>query len=185
MKQPKRVTDLAELEPAFEADVRALLADLAAARLPVKVFETRRSLERQRWLHGQGVSKATGTQGPHVHGLAVDIVLDIESPLWAERGCMPVVVGESGAAWDTGIEVLPVSNADGTASERRAVLLRPGVALVVSTMGAMALARGLDWGGVNSGAWRSSKPGDLFGWDPAHIQRRRWRTLVPAIAAAK
>ena len=174
-KQPKRIIDVDALEPSFATQVRALLQTLKEEGLPVEVFETRRSLERQAWLHGEGVSRAAGVGGPHVHGLAVDIVLDVEHHYWGMHGCMPVVVGDAGAPWDTGVEL----------RNGRCVLVRAGVAEVVATLGAVATSMGFEWGGTNAGPWRSSRPGDLFGWDHCHFQRARWRSFVPALADPK
>lgn len=168
-KIPPVVTDIELLNTPFKEIVKQLVADIEENKLPMRVFETLRPLARQRWLFDKGYSRASGPNGPHCWGLACDIILDERSPHWKDIGERPLAVDGGGAAWDTGYQ------RDGTG---RIVLMRRGVAHVVREFGALALARGLTWGGVNVGAWASSSPGAEFGWDPFHVQLRQWRNLT-------
>ena len=90
MKGPPRLTSLDELHPAFRHDVDLLLSAIEDERLPFVVFETRRTVARQNYLHSIGASKAKGLSGAHPHGLAVDFVLDEKNPRWAENHERPI-----------------------------------------------------------------------------------------------
>ena len=164
-KIPAIVNDVERLNEPFRAKAKALLASIAEDRLPMVVFETLRPLERQAWLHAKGYSKAAGPNGPHPWGLAMDVVLDPKSPEWKGIGDRPVGVGGGGANWDTGYN----PTATGL------VLARPGVAHVVRTFGELIKKHGLEWGGVNVGAWADGRRGSEFGWDPFHVQMNGWR----------
>lgn len=185
--QPARNSSLDALEPMFLVTVRAFLEDCMAEDLPLWVFETRRSLDRQAWMRAAGVSRASGLDGPHPWGLAIDIVLDPKHASWPKRGGPPVRVGDSGAAWDTGVEVRAVARAQPSdplvmrPQTSSCVVVRQGVHDVVARLGALAELRGLEWGGRNSGAWASHRPGDPFGFDAFHFQRRGWRALKASL----
>ncbi|HEX7833255.1 MAG TPA: M15 family metallopeptidase [Thermoanaerobaculia bacterium] len=56
--EPPINRDLADLDPAFRAKLEKTLADCAAAGIPFKFNEGFRTVERQRWLYGQGRPKA-------------------------------------------------------------------------------------------------------------------------------
>ncbi|MCA1494595.1 M15 family metallopeptidase [Ensifer sp. NBAIM29] len=73
--------DLALLHPAMRERVGRLMVDIAAANLPLRVFEAWRSPERQRHLYAQGrtrpgrkVTFAEAWESYHQYGLAVDVV---------------------------------------------------------------------------------------------------------------
>lgn len=164
-KIPPVVSDIALLNEPFKAKARKLLAAIADHHLPMVVFETLRPLSRQAWLHSKGYSKAAGPNGPHPWGLAMDVILDPKSSEWKDIGDRPMGVGGGGAPWDTGFNP----------TKAGLVLVRPGVAHVVRTFGELAKQNGLEWGGLNFGAWASSQPGAEFGWDPFHVQLPGWR----------
>ena len=168
MKAPPRLTSLDELHPAFRHDVDLLMSAIEDERLPFVVFETRRTVDRQNHLFSIGASKAKGLSGAHPHGLAVDFILDEKNPRWAENHERPLGTATRGAPWDTGVEWNgKVCRVD-----------RPFVASMWTRFGQVVVGVGLTWGGTNLGAWASKRPGDLFGWDYAHVQARAWRTLV-------
>ncbi len=76
------IRDLALLEPATRAAVAAILADSLAAGLPLMVFETYRSQERQSMLFDQGATQLQEV-GVHHYGLACDIVKLVKGqPSW-------------------------------------------------------------------------------------------------------
>lgn len=163
-REPARIVDLEQLELFFRGDVVLMLTELHKAGLPLVVFETRRSVERQRWLFAEGVTKAL-SKGPHVYGLAIDIVLDAQHAYWADKPTRPTRVGRSGAPWDTGVEIV----------ERKPTVVRPDVAHVVTELGAAAKRRGLEWGGdITIPSWVGRRD-DPFGWDPFHVQRQHWQ----------
>jgi hypothetical protein len=164
-KIPAVVADVERLNEPFKSKAKALLESIAKDRLPMMVFETLRPLERQAWLHAKGYSRAAGPNGPHPWGLAIDVVLDPKSREWIEIGSRPLAIGGGGANWDTGYN----PTKDGL------VLARPGVAHVVRTFGELVKAQGLQWGGVNAGAWADGRKGSEFGWDPFHVQMPGWR----------
>lgn len=165
---PPVITSIDTLEPKFRDDVAHLLDLAASDGLPVRLFETRRSLERQAWLFAHGVSRAAGANGPHCWGLAADIILEVKHQFWNTHNVgtdqRPQKVGGGGAEWDTGVEMRGAS----------CMVIRPHVAEVWRRVGAMGVMLGMTWGGTNEGPWKSSRPGDLFGWDVAHVQMRGW-----------
>lgn len=165
--EPPRLEDVALLAGKFRDDIAALNAAIADERLPLQVFETLRSVDRQDFYFRTGVSRASGAAGPHCWGLAVDFILIPKHQHWATVKEWPEKNG-GGAAWDTGVVF------DGRACQVR----RPKVAAVWQRYGAIAHGLGLTWGGHNAGAWASPHPGDLFGWDIAHVQAREWRKLI-------
>lgn len=70
------------LEPVTRAAVQAILAESAAAGMPLMVFETYRSTERQGALFAQGATQLR-TVGVHHYGLAADLVKDVAGePSW-------------------------------------------------------------------------------------------------------
>ena len=164
-KIPAIVADVEKLNAPFKPKAHELLALIEEHRLPMVVFETLRPLERQKWLFQKGYSRASGANGPHCWGLAIDVVLDPKSKEWKEIGDRPIAVGGGGAPWDTGYD----PTADGL------VLRRAGVAHVVREFIALARRLGLDSGGVNDGPWANREKGAEFGWDPFHVQLSGWR----------
>lgn len=81
----KRETSLELLHPAIRQKVRDLIGDLAANSVPMKVFETFRTPERQAYLFAQGrtrdldkgkVTNADAWESYHQYGVAVDMVID-------------------------------------------------------------------------------------------------------------
>lgn len=171
-KIPPVVSDINLLTPQMKERVVALLSDVVTDRLPLRVFETLRRIERQEWLFAKGYSKAKGANGPHPWGLAVDIILNPKSPEWKEIGDRPTAIG-GGVEWDTGYN----QTADGL------VLVRPGVAHVVRSLGELAKKHGLEWGGVNAGGWLNGAKGAEFGWDPFHLQLANWRAWTKHLPA--
>lgn len=82
-KNACRNAALDKLAPFFRGRVEAGLAAAHAAGLQVYVFESIRSVERQRWLYAQGrtrpgpiVTNAAAGYSWHEYGLAVDLVFD-------------------------------------------------------------------------------------------------------------
>lgn len=76
-----RSTDLNFLHPVFREKLQAVLKDLAAAKIPLFVFEAFRGPERQAYLYAQGrtrkgpiVTYARPWRSFHQYGLAVDLV---------------------------------------------------------------------------------------------------------------
>ena len=94
----KRYTSLELLHPKVRGKVEALVTDLAKDNIPMKVFESFRSPERQQKLFDQGrrgpdadkpiVSNAEPWESYHQYGLAVDMVI-------SKSGVNP---------WETGTE---------------------------------------------------------------------------------
>jgi hypothetical protein len=102
--EPAVIRDVALLEDVTEGCVRALLAALAVRWPDVRVTETLRTEDRQRWLHALGrttVAKdgrgkrgtvtgaATAATTWHAYGLAADLFSptagwDVSSPFWTE-----------------------------------------------------------------------------------------------------
>ncbi|MEM1073871.1 MAG: D-alanyl-D-alanine carboxypeptidase family protein [Pseudomonadota bacterium] len=81
----KRETSLELLHPAIRQKVKDLIADLAAQSVPMKIFETFRTPERQAFLFAQGrtrdlhknkVTNANAWQSYHQYGVAIDMVID-------------------------------------------------------------------------------------------------------------
>lgn len=77
MTEPPRIRDIDKLDAGFRAVVETLLERLCEDGIPVVVYETLRTPERQDYLFHQHVTKLQGMQGPHCHGLAVDFILDV------------------------------------------------------------------------------------------------------------
>lgn len=74
-----RIDDLALLEPVTRQAVQAILAQ---STIPLMVFETYRSQQRQQFLWSQGATKLK-TVGVHHYGLACDIVKVVAGePSW-------------------------------------------------------------------------------------------------------
>jgi hypothetical protein len=96
---PKRCADLTLLEPLFRQRVEAILARSAAAGMPLLVFETYRSRERQALLYGQHATKLS-TVGVHHYGLACDLVKDIDGFSWkGSFAFLGVLAAEQGLVW--------------------------------------------------------------------------------------
>jgi hypothetical protein len=81
-KSPKRVADLAMLEPVTRKLVGNIVADAAAHGMKLIAYETFRSQARQAALFDQGVTKLKNV-GVHNFGLACDLVKDVGGePSW-------------------------------------------------------------------------------------------------------
>ncbi|HXT78230.1 MAG TPA: M15 family metallopeptidase [Acetobacteraceae bacterium] len=77
-----RVADLNLLEPKTRSIIQTIIDRATQGGIPVMVFETFRSQERQAQLFAQGASTLK-TVGVHHYGLACDIVKDINGePSW-------------------------------------------------------------------------------------------------------
>lgn len=168
--EPPRLSDPALLDEPMKTKAAELAKLIAAAELPMVLWETRRSIERQSYLFRLGVTQLRGPAGPHCWGLAVDWVLDVHHAHWERVHEAPRGTPSSGAAWDTGVEY------DGTLC----LVARSQVLAVWQRYGSFAMGLGLEWGG-NAAKWRSSRKGDPLGWDPAHVQMPRWSLLRRAL----
>lgn len=81
-QSPKRLSPRNLLEPATLAAVDAIMKDAAAAGIPLMLYETFRSKERQQELFKKGATKLK-TVGVHHYGLACDLVKDVNGePSW-------------------------------------------------------------------------------------------------------
>lgn len=79
MSTPPLISELDALEPEFRVKVEAVLGRLWRRGFAPKLFETRRTKERQAWLYASGRtrpgSKVTWTmRSKHLEGLAADII---------------------------------------------------------------------------------------------------------------
>jgi hypothetical protein len=102
----KRSVDLTFLHPVYRAAAAAVLDDLAAAGIPLRIFEAYRTPERQQFLYDQGrtrpgsiVTKAQAWQSYHQYGLAADYVAFVNGS-WSWDG-----TGER-AQWWTQLHVI-------------------------------------------------------------------------------
>jgi hypothetical protein len=68
-----RVSSLALLEPVTRAAVEQIMADAATSGIPLLLFETYRSQQRQQFLYKQGATTLR-TVGCHHFGAAADLV---------------------------------------------------------------------------------------------------------------
>lgn len=90
MTEPERLSDLNLLTPATRSRAAQLVERAAAAGIPVKVIETKRSRARQAWLFASGrtregkiVTKAKPGYGWHEYRRAFDVViLDAAGKAW-------------------------------------------------------------------------------------------------------
>lgn len=163
IRYPDQDTAVNGLREPFRARVRLLLERLERDGLPFIVFEARRTFTRQQSLYEKGrtldngvwrirdrkqvVTNALPGEGPHNWGLAVDLVLDTESPWWG--GARPT------GPWDTGKD--PAGRP-----------LRPIVILAWEKYGRAVREAGLRWGGdwgwdlphAEMLEWRSYRPAD-------------------------
>ena len=168
LKEPPRIDDLERLVEPFREDASMMVQALRDEHMPMKVFETKRSIERQNYLFAKGVTRATSLASPHTWGLAIDMVLDLDHDHWKRKKQHPQAHGGGGAEWDTGV----VWN--GAVCS----IARPEVVAVWKRYGEIATNLGFVWGGKNSGPWQSVRPGDVFGWDPVHVQIGQWRLVA-------
>ncbi|MEI6481031.1 MAG: M15 family metallopeptidase [Candidatus Saccharibacteria bacterium] len=107
---------LNSLDPSFQGAAQQLVDACNVDSIPVRVFETRRSIERQAAAAGSGHSNRTGANAPHVKGMALDFVLipelipgctglwDTVTPgakdAWAQLGAAAEALGlEWGGRW--------------------------------------------------------------------------------------
>lgn len=72
----KRNANIDSLRDPFKSAIRWMIFLIDKEGLPVTVFETLRTNERQESLKSKGASKAGAGQSPHNYGLACDFVLD-------------------------------------------------------------------------------------------------------------
>lgn len=68
-----RIADLDKLVPEFREIVLKIIEDITSQNLPLYVFETLRTKERQQYLFSQGTTKTL--KGKHLEGKAVDFVV--------------------------------------------------------------------------------------------------------------
>ena len=106
----KRCTSLNLLYPPFAEKLKAGLKDVRAAGIPMQLFETFRSRDRQNHLYAKGrtkpgarVTKAKAGRSYHQYGIAADIVLWIdgrwsweETHLYREAG---KIMEKQGLTW--------------------------------------------------------------------------------------
>lgn len=77
-----RVHDIAMLEPVTRKAVESIMLDAAAMGMPLILFETYRSVQRQASLFAQGATRLK-TVGTHHYGIAADLVKNINGqPSW-------------------------------------------------------------------------------------------------------
>tara|TARA_R110000751_G_scaffold20073_2_gene59245 strand:+ start:7777 stop:8247 length:471 start_codon:yes stop_codon:yes gene_type:complete len=144
----KKVDNRVEkLNPEFAAEWINIQDSIAMYNLPLKVFETYRSPERQTYLFDEGRSKLKGKQGAHTYGMAVDVILDIDNATDLS-GLSP---------WETGV------------SGGQVVL--PDVLAVWLYFGRVLQTEHptVTWGGN----WRKGRKKPL-GWDPYHVELDNW-----------
>jgi D-alanyl-D-alanine carboxypeptidase len=78
----ERIADIKLLEPATNSRVQAIISSAYTMGVPLMVFETFRSRERQQLLYQQGVTRLKEV-GVHFYGLACDIVRSVNGePSW-------------------------------------------------------------------------------------------------------
>ena len=162
MREPPVIYDVALLAHPFRGDVEMLLQALADEHLPMRLFETKRSIARQNYLYAKGVSRARALESPHVWGLAIDVILEVNHDHWKRKKATPA------NPWDTGTKY------DG----RTCFVAEPVIVAVWARYGQIATNLGFVWGGKNEGAWKSARTADVFGWDPVHCQAPAWRVLA-------
>lgn len=81
-RSPTRIAALNLLEPVTRAAVIMLMDDAKAMQLPLMLFETYRSQERQYELYQAGATQLS-TVGVHHYGLAADLVRLVDGkPSW-------------------------------------------------------------------------------------------------------
>lgn len=117
----KRITDIQELQPEAREKMRALLERLKQENLPFQIWETRRTLLRQKYLYTKnrtteqvraaGITEfegdpkqpwATGTlKSNHLGGFAMDMVLDKRHPYFRGKK-------KPDNPWDLGPEFMPL-----------------------------------------------------------------------------
>jgi len=140
--------DLSKLSPTFSPIWEKVAETIEENGLPLVIFETYRSSERQTYLFEEGRSKLKGKSGAHCHGMAVDLILDTEN-FSDLSGFSP---------WETGVK------------SGRVVF--PDVLAVWLWLGRELKMKHpeIRWGGD----WRRGKQVAL-GWDPYHIELRNWK----------
>jgi len=117
----KRITDLQELQPEAREKIKILLERLKQENLPFQIWETRRTLLRQKYLYTKsrtteqvraaGITEfegdpkhpwATGTlKSNHLGGFAMDMVLDRRHPYFRGKK-------KPADPWDLGPEFMPL-----------------------------------------------------------------------------
>ena len=148
--------EISLLKPPFIHAAKWMLNIIEQENLPLKVFETLRSEERQNLLKAKKVSKASYGDSPHNFGLAFDLVLDTRLIKVREREWKGRLYPD---AWD-----------DST----------PAAVDAWQRLGQVCDGMGLEWGG----SWtksiskiRKNSKGEevLLGWDIPHIELKSWR----------
>ena len=89
--EPKRITSITELWEPIQGRVEAVLEAMKRRGFDAVIFESRRRLERQRWLYGVGRTHhkqrrpVTWTlDSRHIPGKAVDIISKSRLRSWPE-----------------------------------------------------------------------------------------------------
>tara|TARA_Y100001972_G_scaffold113976_1_gene149198 strand:- start:20 stop:523 length:504 start_codon:yes stop_codon:yes gene_type:complete len=149
-------TEITLLQKPFWHAACWLLHVIDEQRLPLKVFETKRSENRQNLLKSRGTSKASFGDSPHNFGLAMDLVLDTNRIRVRERDWKGKMYPD---AWD-----------DTT----------PAAVDVWLKLGDLCKGMDLEWGGSwisDGGKIKKNSKGQevVLGWDLPHVEMRNWR----------
>tara|TARA_R100001230_G_C5676855_1_gene182671 strand:+ start:700 stop:1203 length:504 start_codon:yes stop_codon:yes gene_type:complete len=133
-----------------------LLQVIHEENLPLKVYETKRTEDRQNLLKARGNSKASFGESPHNFGLAMDLVLDVKKIKVREREWKGKMYPD---AWD-----------DST----------PAAVDVWQRLGEICNGMNLVWGGhwiKDGGKIRKNSKGQeiVLGWDLPHVEMKSWR----------
>lgn len=173
------VSSIDALHPDMQPAARAFV-EATKGRLPVRIFETLRPAARQDELYKQGTSRAKAGKSPHNFGLAFDVILDLDSPLWAPDTWAGLKrKGGPDGPWDTGI----VRPSHGVYVVEREAVLR-----VWREVGRQAkVLFGLDpdrpavqvWGG-DWYRYKETQAQAHLGWDAGHIQHPEWKRIAAA-----
>ena len=147
----KVVKDTSKLHPEFIPIYNMVWGEIMRHDLPLEVFETLRTPERQTYLFEQKRSKLKGKQGAHTHGMAVDFILDMKR-----------LKGAQVNPWDTGVS-------------DQGKIVNPDVLAVWLFFGRVLHTQfpKIRWGGD----WRKGKKVAL-GWDPYHIELENWTNRI-------
>lgn len=139
--------DVTKLHPLFLPLWEKVQDSIIKHDLPFVIFEAYRSPERQTYLFDGGRSKLKGRQGAHTHGMAVDIILDVDG-FTDLSGFSP---------WETGVKGNQV--------------VFPDVLAAWLYLGRILHLDHPDirWGGD----WRKGRNIPL-GWDPFHLELDGW-----------
>lgn len=155
-------SDTSKLDPVFKRQLDDLLSRLEANHIPMKVYEAVRSSERQGYEYSIGrttqldrapVTYAKPGSSPHLYGLAVDFVIDMDNLPEHLRGKVD-------GPWDG---LLPPKDSK---SQSTYDLNKPEVANYWKMLGELATASGLVWGG----SWNFK--------DWGHVELKDWRDYL-------